>query len=928
MHGLVDDSSGRAATDALRLLEELGQSGIRLWVDDGRLCCSAPADRLDDTLRARLKAEREALIALLAPSGVAGIPAAAGVTRRPADEPRALTFAQEALLPLARARATDGVYHVPVAIDLPGAANPNALYNAVNALHDRHEALRFCFPAEAAGPVLRPRMARITIEEAVAFAGTAEGENEGLPSEVEQALRRATARPFDLERGPLWRYCVFTLAPARTILLFVFHHLIFDGFSRDVFLAELAELLAIPTIALAPPPAPSPPRIQCSDIAAWERQTAEGPRGQQSRVWWGERFPEFHPPASLPGLAGPPEADGSVRISFSSDLAEALRARAGDIRQPVGALALTGAALALHRVTGQSRILICTPLANRDQPEAAEVVGYLSRLVPLSVALPPTAAPSDIVAELARDIFAANGHRFLSGADMMAVPGLARTPINHVMAAWQERRQGALRINGMPVTLVPVERESADFALALQFEADGTALSCQISYRGDVMGRTGALAFGDLLGEVLAAVAGEDFHRPIADLAPPLVSCDRLKTLLTGHPGVDDAAVLADDATGTMSAWVVLNEFTRTSAEELKAWLGETIGGLLPAIELTSLAALPRTPDGTVDLKALGDSARARRQRPFLAPQSALEATIAELWQKILWLERPVGRDEHFRDLGGHSLLAVRMLADLEQRLGRRLSAQVLLELGTVAAFAAAIEGDDGSGNAPAVAESGLDPEILARLHAYTASWEGERPFPGALIVGLNLRGKRQPLFWCLQNGTEFLQLARYIGDDQPVFGMRSGHEAMVKSPENIDRLASHYAGEIMRTVAQGPLFIGGNCQAATIAFHVARHVVAAGREVALLVLHEKMVPERYGGRVALSFGRESSRNPYLWNEDPAAEFRAHFVGDFTIDLVSGGHGQFFHEPHIFDLVDMIRRRRDQVAALGPLGRGGWQGGR
>jgi acyl carrier protein len=912
----------------LRLLEELGESGIRLWVEDGRLCCSAPADRLDDTLRTRLKAEREALIALLAPSGAAEIPASAGVTRRPAGAPRALTFAQEALLPLARARRAGGIYHIPVAIDLAGTVNPNALYNAVNALHDRHEALRFCFPAEAGGPVLRPRMARITIEESVAFAGTAEGEKEGLPRELEQALRRATARPFDLERGPLWRYCVFTLAPARTILLFVFHHLIFDGFSRDVFLSELSELLAMPTIALAPPPAASPPRVQCADIAAWERQMAEGPRGQPSRVWWGERFPEFHPPASLPGLAGPPEADGSVRITFSPDLAEALRARAGDIRQPVGALALTGAALALHRVTGQNRILMCTPLANRDQPEAAEVIGYLSRLVPLSVPLPPAATASDIVAELARGLFAANGHRFLSGADMMAAPGLVRTPINHVMAAWQERRQGALRINDGPVALVPVERESADFALALQFEADATALSCQISYRGDVMGRSGALAFGDLLGEVLAAVAGDGGDRPIAELAPPLVSCDRLKTLLTGHPGVDDAAVLADEATGTLSAWVVLNEFNRTSAEELKAWIGEAIGGLLPAIELTSLAALPRTPEGAVDLKALRDSALTRRQRPFLAPQSALEETIAELWRNILWLERPVGRDEHFRDLGGHSLLAVRMLADLEQRLGRRLSAQVLAKLGTVAAFAAAIEGDDGIGDGPPVAESALDPEILARLHAYTASWKGERPFPGALIVGLNLRGKRRPLFWCLQNGTEFQQLARYIGDDQPVFGMRSGHEAMVKSPENIDRLAAHYAGEIMKTVAQGPLFIGGNCQAATIAFHVARHVVAAGREVALLILHEKMVPERYGGRVALSFGRESSRNPYLWNDDPAAEFRAHFVGDFTIDLVSGGHGQFFHEPHIFDLVEMIRRRRDQVPALEPQGRGGRQGGR
>lgn len=925
LNGTAGELAREGAQGALHLLEELGRHGIRLWVEGGRLSCSAPADRLDDTLRQRLKAEREALIALLSPTSAPAEPVETGLARVRDDAPRPLTFAQQSLLPLARTRCADGLYHVPVAIDLPGLVNPNALYNALNALQERHEALRFCFPAGSEGPTVRPRMARITIEEGLAFPGPITANGDAVGADIEDALRRATVRPFDLERGPLWRHCVFTLGASRTILLFVFHHLIFDGFSRDVFLRELAELLALPDIGLAPPPVSA--RFQCADIAAWERRIAESPRGERSRAWWRARFGEPHASAALPGLSGRPEPDGSVPIAFAPALADALRARAGEIRQPVGALALTAAALALHRVTGQSRILMCTPLANREPPEAADIIGYLSRLVPLSVSLPPAASPSDVAAEVAREMFAANSHRFLPSHDMTTTAGLGRTRINHVMAAWQERRQGRLVLAGVPATLVPVERESADFALALQFEADGPALSCQISYRGDVLGRAGALAFGERLHATLATVVGAGFDRPIAEIAPPLVPPDRLRALLTGHPGVDAAAVLHDDAHGKMSAWVVLNEYTRTSADELKAWLSDQLGCLLPPIELTSLAALPRTATGTVDLAALLERAEAGESRSFVAPHSDLERTVAELWRKILWLERPVGRDEHFRDLGGHSLLAVRMLADLEQGLGRRLSAHMLLKLGTVADFAAAIAGDDGAAEDLAAPESALDPEIFARLRAYTASWKGHRPFPGALIVGLNVAGARPPLFWCLQNGTELQQLARYIGDDQPVFGMRSGHEAMVKSPENIARLAAHYAGEIMEAVPHGPLFIGGNCQAATIAFDIARQVVAAGREVALLILHEKMIPERYAGRVALSFGRDSSRNPYLWSEDPAAQFRGYY-DDFTIDLVMGSHGQFFQEPCIVDLVGMIRRRRDEVAALQPPRKVTWRGGK
>jgi len=260
------------------------------------------------------------------------------------------------------------------------------------------------------------------------------------------------------------------------------------------------------------------------------------------------------------------------------------------------------------------------------------------------------------------------------------------------------------------------------------------------------------------------------------------------------------------------------------------------------------------------------------------------------------------------------------MIAELEEKLGRAIGWRALGSLSTVAALATAIE--TGEGN-EATEAGGPDPEILSRLRAYTASWQGTRPFDGALIVGRNGEGQRPPLFWCLQSESELDQLARYIGDDQPIFGMRSGHAVMVKSRDNIDRLAFRYATEVMRAAPRGPLLLGGNCQAAVIAFHVARHAQAAGREVALLILHEKVVPEPYGGRIALSFGRESTRNPYISSSDPHADLKPFYAGPFTIDLVAGAHGEFFREPNIFDLAAMIRRRRDEEVPFAPPGLSG-----
>ena len=113
-------------------------------------------------------------------------------------------------------------------------------------------------------------------------------------------------------------------------------------------------------------------------------------------------------------------------------------------------------------------------------------------------------------------------------------------------------------------------------------------------------------------------------------------------------------------------------------------------------------------------------------------------------------------------------------------------------------------------------------------------------------MIGLNTTGTRIPLFWCLQRYQELAQLARYLGPDQPVYGMRNGHKVMERGDENIEKLAAHYVDEILALCPAGPLFVGGNCGATRVSFAVARQLAERGRTPALLVMHEKFVPRAY----------------------------------------------------------------------------------
>jgi hypothetical protein len=107
---------------------------------------------------------------------------------------------------------------------------------------------------------------------------------------------------------------------------------------------------------------------------------------------------------------------------------------------------------------------------------------------------------------------------------------------------------------------------------------------------------------------------------------------------------------------------------------------------------VVELEAFPLTNNGKVDRKALPNpfSQAAAQDEEFVAPRSAMEQFIADVWRETLGVER-VGVRDNFYELGGHSLLSIRVLHRIESKIGRRLNprAMILQTLEQIAAEAA-----------------------------------------------------------------------------------------------------------------------------------------------------------------------------------------------------------------------------------------------
>jgi hypothetical protein len=901
-------------------LEQLRSRGIQLWVERDRLRCNAPSETLTDDLRERLRRWRQPLIARLQRAPLASSPG-----RLSPDSLRMhLTLGQRGLLPFARAFEASSTYNIALGFELGGTLQVAALTDALLALESRHAALRLRFPpdAEQSGIAeLRPIGSSTGMAYSSALAETSVRESHSggdvLPAAL-SSLQIEVDRPFSISTGPLWRAIVLQLGDQRHALALIFHHLVFDGFSRDVLLSDLSR--AYDAMLLGKLPEAWSLDAQPGDIARREVQAMAGERGSRARGWWANRFSTPVPPVCVPGAPSSSAARVVRCVELELEQAHTLRleSTAREWQVSMTAVAVSACALLLHRLTSQTELLVCAALNGRDHPDSLRMVGHFNTLAPLRIRILPESDLRALAQHSQEELLGAADHRHVPLNEIAALPGLRNTPLNRVLVSYQGASARPLSLSGLVCRPLPLRRSSADFDLAFQFERAEQYLRVRIDYDSGKVSPDIAARLQPLLSESLQHFNSRQ-EAVAASVSPHEQTPQRVRALLLRHPQVGDAFCGFNSSSAKLVVWLVLVENANLNMAGLRGWMGEHLQPWQLPASMQILAALPRLPDGRVDASALPEPLDPLRTLPedFAAPESPLERTIAEIWQRVLWLERPVARSDGFSALGGHSLLVVQMLGEVERAIGRRLPGEAFSQLHSLAAFARTLQATEGTAADGVDRMPGNDErissEVVNGLQRYIATWSGSRIRAEALIVGLNTTGSRSPLFWCLQNEYELKQLAKYLGQEQPVYGMRSGHLVMNKSEENIQKLARAYAEEITEIHPCGAILVGGNCQAALIALQAAMHLRSLGREVPLLIMHEKLAPHAYAGRVAFTFGRDSTRNPFLHSEDPVAYIAGYLGAPFSLDLVSGKHGQFFQEPNIQDLSKTVQLRINEA---------------
>jgi amino acid adenylation domain-containing protein len=177
-----------------------------------------------------------------------------------------------------------------------------------------------------------------------------------------------------------------------------------------------------------------------------------------------------------------------------------------------------------------------------------------------------------------------------------------------------------------------------------------------------------------------------------------------IEAVLGRHPGVDDCAVVVrEDVPGDrrLVAYVV----GRAGAEEARAHLRRHLPDFMVPGPVISLGALPLTPSGKTDRRAL-PAPEACGGATRRTAETELEARIAAVWAEVLGMGE-VGVEDNFFDLGGHSLLLVKLQARLAAAVGAEVRVVELFQYPTVRALAERLRGGSGGGAVEQAGERG-----------------------------------------------------------------------------------------------------------------------------------------------------------------------------------------------------------------------------
>jgi amino acid adenylation domain-containing protein len=381
---------------ASALLARLEILGVKLDAEGDRLRANAVPGVLSDDLKREIGANKTELIELLAQRANVG-DALAPISR---ERPLPLSLFQERLWVMQQLEPENTSFLLAAAWLAPTKCDVNRVVAAIKGLQSRHEILRSVFTEIDGSPCVRlieaPR-ANCHDLSGLPPIEQERGANEGI--------HRTLQGPVDLgTRVP--RFEVYNFGQDWVGVVLAAHHIALDAWSIGLLFQELAVLVSSPERTDLPAN-----RFQYVDYAAWQRKKVRSDSGELD--WWTQRLSgapqtSMFPPDIQPGGEG---KGGSVDFAWDVEFSANLRRFSRERGVTVYMLLVAACAALIRAYTGQSDVLLGSPMGVRERTELETLIGPFVNVTVLRVNLADDPSFAQLLAQVRDVVLDAHAHR-------------------------------------------------------------------------------------------------------------------------------------------------------------------------------------------------------------------------------------------------------------------------------------------------------------------------------------------------------------------------------------------------------------------------------------------------------------------------------------------------------------------------------------
>ncbi|MGD6828646.1 non-ribosomal peptide synthetase [Bacillus pumilus] len=377
-------------------------------------------------------------------------------------------------------------YNILGAWKLTGQLHIQALTKAIGLLTKRHEALRATFKSIGGKPV---QLIREDLPPSVTVANFSLFNEKTRTRRLKQLIQQEANRIYDLERGPLAQWTIVDMGDEEYYLLCAQHHIISDAWSLSLLIQE-AEVLYGALLADETPQLPAL-EIEWTDYVHWENDQVT--HHQEDQAYWLDALQGELPVLELPFDRPRPPVQtfngATEQIVLEETLIRRLQALSKQQGTTLFMTMLSAYYVLLHKLSGQTDIIIGSPIAGRDAKQSENLVGMFVNTLALRQDISTADTFTDVMENVKKMTLKAFEHQhypFDKLVDDLSLDrDLSRSPIFQVAMGYVTDSLD-VNLKGLTSEHVMVHHTVSKFDLTLHVFEQGEQLSIHVEYNTDL----------------------------------------------------------------------------------------------------------------------------------------------------------------------------------------------------------------------------------------------------------------------------------------------------------------------------------------------------------------------------------------------------------------------------------------------------------